>query len=158
MDLILWRHAEAQMLSPDEPHGPDADLARTLTAKGERQAARMADWLNQRLPRSARVIASPARRTQQTAQALERPFETVDTIAPGASVEALLKAARWPSAPGAVLVVGHQPTLGRVAARLLTGTEQPWSVRKASVWWLRRRLREGQPQVLLMAVHSLELF
>lgn len=158
MDLILWRHADAHLLSPDEAHGPEADLARALTAKGERQAARMAHWLNQRLPASARVLASPARRTQQTAQALERPFRTSEALAPGGTVDALLEAARWPDATGAVLVVGHQPTLGRVAARLLSGIDQSWSVRKASVWWLRRRVRDGQPRVVLLAVHSHELF
>lgn len=158
MDLILWRHADAHLLSPDEPHGPQADLARLLTPKGERQAARMAHWLNQRLPESTRVLASPARRAQQTAQALERPFETAGALAPEGRVDALLEAARWPEAAGTVLVVGHQPTLGRVAARLLCGLDQSWPVRKASVWWLRRRLRDGQPRVVLLAVHSHELF
>ena len=157
MDLILWRHADAHLLSAETPYSLEADLARTLTGKGERQAARMAHWLNQRLHRATRVIASPARRTQQTAGALERAFHTSEALAPGTTVDALLEAAGWPGAAHPVLLVGHQPTLGLAAARLLGGQEQPWSVRKGAVWWLRRRVREGQPQVLLLAMISPEL-
>ena len=76
MDLILWRHAEAE---PGEP-----DMSRRLTAKGLKQAERMGEWLEQRLPDGTRIIASPADRAQQTALALKRKFKTVDEIAPGA--------------------------------------------------------------------------
>ena len=155
MDLILWRHAQAVML--EDEGGTVAfdlvrDLARPLTPKGERQAARMAEWLNQRLPDTTRILVSPARRTQQTAQALGRRLRTVDAINPLASVDDLLVAARWPDAREPVLIVGHQPTLGLLAARLLTGQDQPWSVHKGEVWWLRSRERDGQQQVVLHAV------
>jgi phosphohistidine phosphatase len=155
MDLILWRHAQAVML--EDEGGTVAfdlvrDLARPLTPKGERQAARMAEWLNQRLPDTTRVLVSPARRTQQTAEALGRRFRTVDTLNPLASVDDLLAAARWPDAREPVLIVGHQPTLGLLAARLLTGHDQPWSVHKGAVWWLRSRERDGHQQVVLHAV------
>lgn len=149
MDLILWRHAEAQLIKP----GQD-DIDRALTPKGERQAARMAQWLNQRLAESTRILVSPAVRTQQTARMLERSFRTVAALAPGGSVEALLKAARWPQAGEPVLVIGHQPTLGLVAARLLAQVDQPWSVKKGAVWWLRHRERDGQTQVVLQAVQA----
>lgn len=149
MDLILWRHAEAA----DAREGQD-DLERPLTAKGERQAHRVAEWLNRRLPASARVLVSPARRTQQTVAALERKFKTVPAIAPDATVEALLHSVRWPEAREPVLVVGHQPTLGLVAAYLLSGQAQAWSLRKAGVWWLKAREREGEVQVVLHAVVS----
>jgi phosphohistidine phosphatase len=149
MDLILWRHAEAALLR----EGQD-DLQRPLTAKGERQAQRMAEWLNQRLAHSTRILASPALRTQQTAKALGKNFKTVEALAPEASVEAILKAARWPDASESVLIVGHQPTLGLVAAQLLTGAEQPWAVKKAAVWWLKSRDRESGAHVVLQAVQS----
>jgi phosphohistidine phosphatase len=147
MDLILWRHAEAF-----EPRADEDDLERALTPKGERQAERMAQWLNHHLPATTRVLVSPARRCQQTARALDRKFETVDAIAPDATVDALLAAARWPDAREPVLLIGHQPTLGLAAAWLLTGLVQPWSVKKAGVWWLRHRVREGQAQVTLVGV------
>ena len=152
MDLILWRHAEAHEVEP----GQD-DLERALTARGERQAERMAAWLNRVLPASARVLASPARRTQQTAAALERKFKTVDALRPGAAVDALLHAVRWPDAREPVLVVGHQPTLGLAAAWLMTHEAEPWVLRKGAVLWLRGRERDGERQVLLHAALSPDL-
>ena len=149
MDLILWRHAEAQVLR----EGQD-DLQRALTPKGERQAVRMAEWLNHRLAQSTRVLASPALRTQQTARALDRSFKTVAALQPGAEVSALLRAARWPDGGDPVLIVGHQPALGLLAARLLAGVDQPWPIRKGAVWWLRHRERDGQAQVVLQAVQG----
>jgi phosphohistidine phosphatase len=152
MDLILWRHAEAF----DGDNNAD-DLNRALTSKGERQAARVASWLNRHLPASTRVLASPARRTQQTAAALERKFKTVETLSPSGDVDGLLHATRWPDAHEPVLVVGHQPTLGLAAAYLLSGQPQPWTLRKGAVWWLRARRREGALQVVLHAVVAPEL-
>ena len=154
MDLILWRHAEA------EPHGgAEGDLARRLTTKGERQAERMADWLNHRLAATTRVLASPARRAQETAKALERRFKTVEALAPGATVDDVLAAARWPEANEPVLVVGHQPVLGQVVARLLAGvdpdgSEREWAIRKGAVVWLRQRDRDGGSQIMLQAVQG----
>ncbi|TAK79403.1 MAG: histidine phosphatase family protein [Aquabacterium sp.] len=155
MDLILWRHAEAHPLREGES-GYELDLARCLTSKGERQAQRMAQWLDQRLPETTRILVSPALRTQETAQALQRSFKTVPALHPPGSVEDLLAAARWPDSNEPVLVIGHQPTLGVAAARLLCGADQPWSVKKAAVWWLRHRTREGEVQVVLQAVQSAE--
>jgi len=152
MDLILWRHAEAF-----EMREVQDDLERALTPKGERQAQRMAAWLNRQLPSSARVLVSPARRAQQTAAALERKTKTVAALAPDGNVEGLLLAARWPDAREPVLVVGHQPTLGLAAAYLLSGEAKTWAVRKAGVWWLRGRERDGSLQVVLHAVLSPEL-
>lgn len=146
MDLILWRHAEAV-----ERDGLP-DLERMLTTKGERQAARMAEWLNHRIAHSTRVLVSPALRCQQTAKALGRKFRTLDELAPEAAPEALLVAARWPESSEPVLIVGHQPTLGQLAALLLSGQPQPWAVKKGAAWWLRNRDREGSASVVLHAV------
>jgi phosphohistidine phosphatase len=151
MDLILWRHAEAF-----EMREVQDDLDRALTPKGERQAQRMATWLNRQLPSTARVLASPARRAQQTAAALERKVRSSPALAPDAGIEALLHAVRWPESREPVLVVGHQPTLGLVASWLIAGQAQAWSVRKGGVWWLRGREREGALQVVLHAVVSPE--
>jgi len=144
MDLILWRHAEAE---PGEP-----DLGRRLTAKGIKQAERVATWLDGHLPDATRILTSPADRAQQTALALRRKFRVVPELAPGATVSDVLAAAGWPDARDAVLVVGHQPTLGEVAATLLAGEERPWSMRKAGVWWLSNRVRDGTAGVVLRVV------
>jgi len=80
--LFLWRHADAE-----GGGGAVADDARNLTSKGLRHAARGAAWLLRRLAATAgvnagdgagagaaggsvRIVASPARRAQQTARAL----------------------------------------------------------------------------------------
>jgi phosphohistidine phosphatase len=157
MDLILWRHAEAFELAPDK-HSEEHDLERALTAKGERQAHRMAAWLNQRLAHSTRILVSPARRAQQTAKALDRNFKTVAALSPTHSAEDLILAARWPEGSEPVLIIGHQPTLGLAAAQLLSGQPQAWAVKKAAVWWLRHRQRDvnedGAGQVVLQVVQG----
>ena len=149
MDLILWRHAEAEVAAP----GQD-DLQRALTHKGERQARRMAAWLNQRLPATTRVLVSPALRCRQTVEALGRETRVVQALAPDALPQALIDAARWPRASEPVLICGHQPTLGQLAAQLLAGVEQDWAVKKGAVWWLRWRQRDGEPEVTLHAVQG----
>ena len=143
MELILWRHAEAE---PGEP-----DLGRRLTAKGQKQAERVGAWLDRHLPESTRVLVSPAYRAQQTALALKRKFKTVPEIGPGASVAAVLTAAGWPDAREPALIVGHQPTLGAVAAFLLSGEEVSWAVKKGAAWWLSNRDRGGAPAIVLRA-------
>jgi phosphohistidine phosphatase len=149
MDLILWRHAEAF-----EMREVENDLDRALTPKGERQAQRMAEWLNQRLAHSARILVSPAVRCQQTAKALGKKFKTLVELSPDGNGEALLKAARWPDASEPVMIVGHQPTLGFVASYLLSEQPQAWTIKKGAVWWIRSRNREDTEQVILQAVQS----
>jgi len=144
MDLILWRHADAE---PGEP-----DLERRLTAKGVRQAERMAAWLDRHLPDRCRILVSPAERAQQTARPLGRKFKIVPELAPGASAATVLAAAGWPEAREATLIVGHQPTLGETAALLLSGSDAPWGMRKAAVWWLSDRDREQGAEVVLKVV------
>lgn len=131
MDLILWRHAEAEERRPGLP-----DARRRLTPKGEKQARRMAKWLRKRLPKDTRILVSPTERTQMTAHALGLPFEIEERIGPDADADDVLKAAGWPAGAGAVLVVGHQPTVGRVAALVMTGKEADWAIKKGAVWWL----------------------
>lgn len=141
MDLILWRHADAEDGVPD--------ATRKLTAKGEKQAQLMGAWLKENLPDKFRVLASPAMRTQQTAQALVKTFETVKAIAPGADATAVLAAAGWADVKGTVVVVGHQPTLGRTASFLLSGIESDWNMKKGSIWWFSNRRRQGDMQTVL---------
>ena len=148
MHLILWRHAEAEDIAPN-------DLSRALTPRGQRQAAKMAAWLHAQLGDSIkdwRLIASPAVRAQQTASALDLTVETVNAIAPDAEPNAILAAAQWPDGTRDVIVTGHQPTLGRVAALLLHGAEGDVSVKKGAMWWFETREREGRREVRLKAM------
>jgi phosphohistidine phosphatase len=148
VDLILWRHAEAEEGTPD--------LERRLTAKGVKQAKRMADWLQARLPEDARIVSSPARRATQTAAALTDSFEVDEKIPPSAGYQAILRAARWPEAGGAVVLIGHQPTLGQTAAYLLSGAPKEWSIKKGGIWWLQYR-EHGPARITLRAVMSPDL-
>ncbi len=130
MDLVLWRHADAEDGIPDE--------ARRLTAKGRKQAKKMAAWLATHLPAGYRVIVSPAARTQETAAALTGQAIIEKAVSTAATPQDVLKAAGWPEGSGAVVVVGHQPTLGAAAALVLTGEAQAWSVKKGAIWWIAR--------------------
>lgn len=159
MDLILWRHADAQEADPvdDRLEMVRRDLARSLTGRGQKHAARMAAWLDHQMSESTRILVSPALRCEQTALNLGRKFKICEQLAPDRSADDLLQVAQWPDSKHPVLVVGHQPTLGRVAARLLGLPQLDLSVRKGGVWWLRSRERDGQSQTVLLAVHSPDL-
>lgn len=135
MDLVLWRHCDAESGVPDE--------LRPLTPRGRKDAERMAQWLAPRLPGDCRILVSPAVRAQETARALQRAFETTDELAPGASVEMVLRVAGWPDATTLVLVVGHEPTLGRVAASLLTGRAADRPIAKGGVVWIASCAHDG---------------
>ncbi len=141
MDLILWRHAEAEDGLDDE--------RRKLTAKGRRQAAAMAKWLHAHLPRHYSVIASPAVRTCETAAALTQKFVTSDEVGLSANPDSVLHAAGWPRASQPVVVVGHQPTLGMTAAQLMSGKPAQWSVRKGAIVWIARRGSENVLRAVL---------
>jgi phosphohistidine phosphatase len=147
MELILWRHADAESGIPDEE--------RKLSAKGLKQAARMADWLKARLPKEAVILVSPARRAQETARALAKKFEVRTELGTMATPRSILDTAGWPGGEGVVVVVGHQPTLGQAIALALMGSAAEWSVRKGAIWWLERRDRDAE--TLVRAVISPDL-
>lgn len=66
----------------------------------------------------------------------------------------LIAASGWPVARSSVLVVGHQPGLGRLASLLLSGQETEMTIKKGALWWLSSRVRAGEKQVVLRAVIS----
>jgi phosphohistidine phosphatase len=147
MELLLWRHAQAE-------DGHD-DMKRCLTVKGVKQAQDVATWIKAHSPRNLRILASPAQRTLQTAEALDVPFSTDDRLSPMASVDDLLTAVGWPegnSEGDAVLVIGHQPTLGQVAARIMSGQDDAWSMKKGALWWLSHKRSQGIPKIALRTV------
>ncbi|MFZ6751618.1 SixA phosphatase family protein [Undibacterium sp. Ren11W] len=153
MDLILWRHAEA------EPGGPDLpDDARRLTPKGIKQAIKMARWLDSNLAESCRILVSPTLRTRETMAALDRKFRVLHELAPDASAELVLAAANWPHSREPVLIVGHQPYLGQVAARLIAPMQDECAVRKGNVWWISQKQKEAEGvQTYLKAIMTPEL-
>ncbi len=149
MDLILWRHAEAIDLDL-----VGDDMMRTLTPRGEKQAARVGAWLDRQLPHGAKILSSPALRADQTTMALGRKFKVNPALAPLASVDQLLELVQWPHGNGCMLVVGHQPTLGRTISRLLGLSEAEFAIKKGAVWWLRYREREAIGQTVVVSVQT----
>ncbi|ALE55449.1 histidine phosphatase family protein [Paraburkholderia sp. SIMBA_055] len=151
MNLILWRHAEAEDYA-------STDLARALTTRGRKQAQNVAKWLRTRLPDDAVILASPAVRTIQTAETLSDQYRVVRELAPNASALDVLTAAGWPKGIAeTVVIVGHQPTLGHVAARLLASSDASWPIKKAGLWWIASRERHGDDQAVLHAAITPEL-
>src|SRR3954469_14390665 len=128
MELILWRHAEA------EDAGPGGDFVRELTKRGRKQADRMAAWLKPRLDGDWQLLVSPAARAMQTAASLDMAPDVRPKLDPSARADDILREADWPRG-GKVIVVGHQPTLGEVASILLGGPRGDVAVRKGAIWW-----------------------
>ena len=116
MRLIVVRHAEA---APGEP-----DELRRLTPEGRDRARALAD----RLPRADAVLSSPLVRARETAEPIARaagvPVEADERLAPGASPEGVLEAVAGRGAT--IVVVGHQPDCGHIAAALGGGEERPF--------------------------------
>ena len=156
MDLILWRHAEAEDWPEGDPQA-SSDLDRSLTVRGEKQAARMAAWLDRQLSEGTRIVVSPARRCEQTVLALGRKYRIRPEIAPGATTAQLLELVQWPFSKSPVLVIGHQPTLGQTIAQLLGLQESDCPVKKGALWWLRNRDRDGHSQTVVVTVQSPEV-
>ena len=149
MELILWRHAEAEEGEPD--------LQRALSPKGQKQARKMGEWLDTQLPEGCKIFVSPALRTIQTVEPIGRKYKIAPQLAPGAGPLDILRAVNWPNTKETVVVVGHQPTLGQVAALLLTGKAQNWEMKKAAVWWFAQREAQDPDSLFLKAVMTPEL-
>lgn len=153
MDLLLWRHGD------EAQH--DDDMRRPLSVRGALQAKAMAKWIRRHGPKHLRTLVSPALRARQSAEALDLPFEVRPQLGPKSQAGDLLAVAGWPDGMGkrhgAVLLVGHQPGLGQLAALLLADHEAAWTIKKGSLWWFTNRVRAGETQTVLRAVISPDL-
>jgi phosphohistidine phosphatase len=125
MKLYLVRHAEAAPGDPDE--------LRPLTAEGRAQARALGEGLAGDGVRVDALLTSPLLRARETAEELASRLgvqaEADDRLGPGATLELVRHAVEGRG--DAVLIVGHQPDCGRIAASV-TGTE-PDRVAPASV-------------------------
>jgi phosphohistidine phosphatase len=123
---LLLRHAQAARRANGDDH------ARPLTDHGRTQASRVGQFLAATHQRPEQVVASSARRTQQTAEAVVAAFQTdgdsgaQDEAPPISSVDALYRAqagdvlAVMQKAPITVrrlLLVGHQPAWSAAISR-----------------------------------------
>jgi len=149
MDLILWRHAEAI-----DVELMDNDLERYLTPRGERQAQRMAHWLDRMLPQGTRIICSPAKRCEQTVLALGRRYKLREELSPSGHAQEVLELSQWPHSKNPVLVVGHQPYLGQTVAKLMKTESSECSIKKGAVWWLKTKIKEDD--ILRTSIHCVQ--
>lgn len=113
--LVLVRHADAAPGSPDE--------LRALTPEGHEQARRLGDQLRSDGIAPDAVLSSPLLRARETAGDLGfgQP-EPCDELAPGATAEDVRAAVAGRG--DTVVVVGHQPDCGQIAAAL-SGAPEP---------------------------------
>ncbi len=158
-NLILWRHAEAELQSAN---GTDAE--RPLTKHGRKDAAKMAEWLNDFLPKNTKILSSPAIRCLETVAALQqlnkakskREVKVFDFLSVDGSVAEILKQVSNDDISQTILIVGHQPNLGLLLASLLGLQAGALVVKKGAVWWLRQRylpnLDGGVTQTYLYSV------
>src|SRR5690606_16332433 len=157
MDLIVWRHADAGDAAADLAR----DAERRLTERGRKQAERIARWLQGRPPERHTVPSTPAARAREAAEGPGVKVRGHPRLDPGAGGPHARAALDWPDGPESrsryVVVVGHQPTLGRLVSLLMSGQEADWSIRKGAVWWLSTREREGREQVVLRAAIAPDL-
>ena len=149
MELLVVRHGVAEDKAPS---GRDAD--RALTAEGrERMAAEVRGLLRLDL-RVERLLHSPWRRADETAELLEPLLarrarrEACEHLAapPGRELLAALSGER-------VAVVGHEPWLTQLVALLCTGSPRAaggLELKKGGVAWL-----EGEPRVGGMGLRAL---
>lgn len=151
MELILWRHAEAK--------SGDSDEGRALSPRGKREATKMAGWLDVNLPERCKVWVSPSLRTVQTAEVLGRKFRVHPDLGPDADAVTVLSAINWPEGKEPVVIVGHQPALGQIAALLMSGVQQDWKIRRGDVWWIsqKERKKSGEKGIFLKVVMSPEM-
>ncbi len=151
-NILLWRHAIAEDLADFD----DLDSARPLSKKGLKQADKMACWLTSNMPKDTLIISSNALRAEQTAQALDQEYIVLASLAPGATLASALQTICDLSKNNLhsenLLVVGHQPWLGLLAAQLLNlpnhlpENAKEISIKKGAVWWFKRsNSQENQP-------------
>lgn len=147
MELILWRHAEAEEGSHD--------LSRRLTDKGHQQAKRVGTWLKTHLDTPAQVWASEAERSRQTARYLSKNLMNVPAINPDASAASIAALLQRTEIEGPLVLVGHQPWIGELCAWLLSGSLKAgngFSVKKAGAWWFEVDFHHDSPSAKLKAM------
>ena len=143
--IILWRHAEAEELF-DGNDMLQRDMQRALTQKGQRQATDMAKWLKPQLPKASILQCSPALRAFQTAEAIQDVGKSCkininQALKPDASLNTVLANIAQFNSCKCLVLVGHQPWLGQLAAHLLgislTEHAKDLLIKKGAIWWLR---------------------
>ena len=149
-ELLLLRHGIAEERSPELP-----DRTRALTDKGRQRTRAVLERALALGLVADRMLSSPLTRARQTAEmarsvGLAPALELSETLEPGHdplpllvhALAGLAPVSLGPVQPGngeqrparlRVLLVGHEPDLGRLAARLLGANPGAIQLRKAGL-------------------------
>lgn len=162
-NILLWRHADALPLE----HPNSSDIARPLSKKGLKQAEKMADWVLNALPENTLIVSSNAVRAEQTVQSLELDYLVFASLAPNATLDTVLDTlSNLPknNLPAEnLLVIGHQPWLGLLAAQLLNAPQPlpknatEYSIKKGAVLWFKQFKLQGLRQSTAQKKHLYRL-
>ena len=121
-ELYLVRHAIAAERGPNYPD----DRERPLTSEGIARFKQAVDGLKDFEVNLDLVLTSPLVRAMHTAELLvagmpgKPRLETLDALAPGGRLPQVLEAlGRFGKRYHHIALVGHEPNLGELAARLL---------------------------------------
>ena len=130
MKLYLLRHANADTEA-------EIDDNRALSPKGEKQSKRVAEFCRKHAIAPTQILASPLLRAQQTAKPVARKLglkvETVPWLAQESAPEQIISQLAERGEVESVMLVGHEPDFGYLAAALLGSERDAVCVRKASL-------------------------
>ena len=152
MVLYLVQHAEAK--------GKEEDPARDLTAKGRRDMERMARYLKGLEVEVKQIFQSGKTRAQTTANILAAQVQPPAGVSEAQGLAPLddpgIWAERLANLDEDIMLVGHLPHLGRLAALLLSGDQERSVVNFQMGGVVRlRRLEAGQWAVDWMVVPAM---
>jgi phosphohistidine phosphatase len=121
MQIYILRHGRAHSAPPAEPSGADPSLSEEGLKGMEASAREMATLV----PGFDIILTSPRKRADETARIVARLLNCTEAViispalSPGATPEDLLKEIARYSEMERLLLVGHEPDLGRLASALL---------------------------------------
>src|SRR3990172_1191400 len=120
-ELYLIRHGVAE----DRGEAWPDDAKRPLTQDGMSKLRKSARALSRLGVVFDVIVASPFVRTRQTAEIIAGGLDphphivTADSLAPGGTVAAVLSDLEKHAKRGRIALVGHEPGIGELAARLV---------------------------------------
>lgn len=120
MAIYLVQHGQSL---PEE-----VDPQRHLSPEGEKEVRQMAAWAAARRLPVRRIVHSGKERARQTAELYAKALTPPGGVAERSGLAPLddpQPVAAWLEHEQGVMIVGHQPFLGRLASLLLTGSPDP---------------------------------